>query len=99
MFLVRRRSDGQYWRNLSTGRTFTAVYGKVKQSLWTDSIKGIKPFAPSAAAKNSRLSGSTYPAWPTYQGWSREKINKYRREKWDELYELIPVSVKVEIKE
>ena len=56
MFVIRRDSDGKYWRNVDFHKYCSVRFRDSydESILWTDHVHEVKPFKSRGAAKNSR---------------------------------------------
>lgn len=79
MFLVRRKVDGKWWRNLS----YHSRFGK---ELWQDSPDGIVPFKTKGGCKNA-MQGFLYERMASQVGWMKHP------EWFDQKFEIVPVTV------
>jgi hypothetical protein len=88
MYLVRRKVDGKWWRNLS----YHSKYGK---ELWADSPQGIKPFNTRGGCKNAMGSmcydrvADPRPNGDVYTRWVKNP------HKFDQQFEIVPVKITV----
>lgn len=88
MFLIRRRSDGKWWRNLG----YHNSYGK---DHWADKPDGIRPFKTVGGCKTAmscfcydkiEVSGAAYPFNFKYVK---------NKAKFDQQFEIIPVRIEI----
>ena len=81
MFLIRRKSDGKYWRNLS-------YHQRRDKPQWQDRPDGIKPFMRRSGARNA-LNCFCYDKI-AYGEWFKWNLN---RDKFDRQFEIVEVKV------
>ncbi len=107
MFLVRRKSDGKYWRNLDHHAKVRDRFSlKSKHiGLWADTPDGIKPFLTKGGARSAfstQLFEKVYTGEITYAWHDKEKKSPYKEynyvkhpEWWGERFELVPVKISI----
>lgn len=93
MYLLRRKSDGKFWKNSSTGHNWRTGWHEAQ---WVTNPSECRPFKTKAAAMCSRGVG-----WPGSgfwrQGESRASWRKRYAEWRNERVEAVPVTVKISI--
>lgn len=106
MFLLKRKSDGKYWRNRSS-HSFKHWTRDGNEGEWVENPSLCKPFSSPTAAKNSRGAQIKVPfKRPAADGdWDRfyEQSRKWyargnlsaRNAQFERQYEIISVELKV----
>ena len=99
-YVIRRRSDGKYWRNKDYhSDSHWRFRGAVEDIRFVDDINTVKPFMTKGGPKISRCPASgrgdmPWAKWLKIPHKEREALN---RKAWDELYEIVPVKIKLEV--
>lgn len=105
MFLLRRKSDGKFWRNRSG---FSSWKTEKREGEWVDDPAQCKPFATEAAAMRSRACYGRHPhprpttndkaAWDSYyrltHEWFDKKNAPARKAYWAVMFECVPVEIR-----
>ena len=98
MYLLRRKSDGKYFRNLSFRSAKS--YRKNQDHNWTDNPGDCKPFRNKMGAWLSRgVNNGVYTdmSIDEWHMWSRKQKDEYLKYRKQELFEVVPVSVSIQV--
>jgi hypothetical protein len=99
MFLVKRKSDGLYWRNLD-------YHQRRRKENWQSSPYGIVPFKSEVGARNamnpfcfipykeSREMAGGCCGFPLCSKHERQRINLIKK-RFDTKFEIVPVEVRL----
>lgn len=105
MFLLRRKSDGKFWRNRAS---FSAWRDEAHQAEWVDDPGLCRPFATRGGAMHSRACygrsplkrpiGNNRRHWDDYHAernkWHDPKNAPARKAYWEESFEVVPVEIR-----
>jgi len=97
MYLLRRKSDGKFWKNrASPKRDYRPGHYEWAETEWTEYPNECRPFKTRDAAMRSR--GVGWPGngfWALHHNKSRSEWRKALRAWQDERVETVPVKVQL----
>lgn len=101
-YVIRRKSDGKYWRNKdyhTDGHWRVRGIPSEEDPRFVEDINTVKPFMTKGGPKISRCPVDTRTIMPGEKWitipWEERKALSDKR--WDELYEIVSVKIKLEV--
>lgn len=101
-FVIRRKSDGKFWRNKDYHSDHHCRIGPGEEDYrFVEDVSEVKPFFSVAGAKSSRcpVDAKGDRTWREWMYTTPELRDKLTQERFDELYEVLPVEVKLVLSE